>query len=59
MKGIGSFLRSWREVQRFRKRAPSARDIVFYSEGMPYGGFFGPVVESLAHPGKRGADIAN
>ncbi len=47
MKGIGSFLRSWREVRRFRKREPSARDIVFYSEGMPYGGFFAPVVESL------------
>ena len=47
MKGIASFVRSWREVRRFRKRARPAGDIVFYSEGSPYGGFLAPVVESL------------
>ncbi len=47
MTGAGRFLRSWREFLRFQKRPPALRDIVFYSEGTPYGGFLRPVVKSL------------
>jgi hypothetical protein len=47
MTGAGRFVRSWREFLRFQKRPPALRDIVFYSEGSPYGGFLRPVVESL------------
>ncbi len=47
MTGVGRFVRSWREFLRFQRRPPALRDIVFYSEGTPYGGFLRPVVESL------------
>jgi hypothetical protein len=45
---IKNYIRSWRDLRRFRNLPAAERRMVFYSEGRTYGGFLAPVMDSLA-----------
>lgn len=49
MKGFKRFLRSWRGARQFHGLPRQGREIVFYSEGADYRGFFAPVMDRLVH----------